>query len=56
MIVLWPVITTIIIWPFLFVLYRRLAKSEEKRLETTFGEEYSVYKKSVPGFIPKIRR
>jgi len=56
MIVLWPVITTIIIWPFLFILYRRLAKSEEKRLENTFGEEYKQYKNSVPGFFPKIRR
>ncbi len=54
MIVLWPVPTTVILWPLLFILYRRLAKAEEKRLEKTFGEEYKRYKDSVPGFIPKI--
>jgi methanethiol S-methyltransferase len=55
MIVLWPVLTTVILWPLLFILYRRLAKAEEKRLEKTFGENYIRYKNSVPRFIPKIR-
>ena len=56
MIVLWPVITTIIMWPFLFLLYRSLAKKEEKRMEEIFGEEYLKYKSEVPMFIPRLRK
>ena len=56
MIVLWPVITTLIMWPFLFLLYRALAKKEEKRMEELFGEEYLKYKSEVPMFIPRLRK
>src|SRR4030067_1119759 len=56
MIVLWPVITTLIMWPFLFLLYRRLAAKEEKRMEEMFGEEYLRYKSEVPMFIPRLRK
>src|SRR3990170_3239820 len=56
MIVLWPVITTLIMWPFLFLLYRRLAAKEEKRMEEMFGEEYLRYKSKVPMFIPRVRK
>ena len=54
MIVLWPVITTLIMWPFLFLLYRSLAKKEEKRMEEMFGEEYIKYKSKVPMFFPRL--
>jgi hypothetical protein len=55
MLVLWPVITTLIMWPFLFLLYRRLAKKEDKRMKEMFGEEYLKYKSKVPMFMPRVR-
>jgi protein-S-isoprenylcysteine O-methyltransferase Ste14 len=54
MIVLWPVPTTVILWPLIFALYRHLAKKEEKRMEKLFGEEYQRYKSTVPMFLPRI--
>jgi len=50
--VLWLTISTIILWPILAILYYRLAKEEEKRLEEKFGEEHKKYKSKVPMFIP----
>jgi protein-S-isoprenylcysteine O-methyltransferase Ste14 len=56
MIVLWPVITTVIMWPLLFLLYRQLATREEETMEKKFGEEYLRYKSEVPRFIPRLRK
>lgn len=53
--VLWITVSTLILWPILFILYYRLAKEEEKRMEERFGEEYRKYKNTVPMFIPHIR-
>lgn len=52
--VLWPTFTTIILWPILVLLYYRLAKEEDKKLEEKFGEEFLNYSNSVPMFIPKL--
>ena len=52
--VLWLTISTIILWPILAILYYRLAKEEEKKLEEKFGEEYKRYKSKVPMFIPRL--
>jgi protein-S-isoprenylcysteine O-methyltransferase Ste14 len=51
----WPTIPTLIMWPILIVLYYRLARKEEKYLESQYGEKYLLYEKSVPMFIPKIK-
>lgn len=51
----WPTIPTLIMWPILIVLYYRLARKEEKLLESQYGERYLLYEKSVPMFIPKIK-
>ena len=56
MVALWPVITTVIMWPLLFFLYRHLATREEETMEKKFGEEYLRYKTKVPRFIPRIRK
>jgi protein-S-isoprenylcysteine O-methyltransferase Ste14 len=53
--VLWITISTLLLWPILAVLYYRLAKEEDKKMEDTFGEEYRKYKHMVPMFIPRIR-
>lgn len=51
----WPTIPILIMWPILVLLYYKLAKREEKLLEKEFGEKYSIYKNTVPMFIPKIK-
>ena len=53
--VLWVTISTLLLWPILAVLYYRLAKEEEKKMEEQFGEEYRKYKNTVPMFMPHLR-
>ncbi|MHA2174097.1 MAG: methyltransferase family protein [Candidatus Hodarchaeales archaeon] len=49
----WPTMITLIMWPFLFWMYFRLARREEKGMEKEFRTEYLKYKKEVSMFIPK---
>ncbi|AZO94494.1 isoprenylcysteine carboxylmethyltransferase family protein [Halocella sp. SP3-1] len=52
MLVQWPTIITLIMFPILLVSYYRLAKREEKVMIEEFGEEYLAYMKTTPAFIP----
>lgn len=52
----WMTFFTLLLWPVIVVLYYRLARTEEKYSEDQFGEEYRKYKRSVPMFIPRIRK
>lgn len=52
----WPTIITMIMAPVLLLMYRRLAKAEEKVMIETFGEEYLKYREEVPAFIPIKKR
>ena len=51
----WPTLVTLFLFPFLIVMYYRLAMREEADVEEVFREEYEEYKMSVPAFIPRIR-
>jgi protein-S-isoprenylcysteine O-methyltransferase Ste14 len=51
----WPTIFTVLLWPVLAVVYWRLAKEEDKDIEEQFGEEFREYKRRVPGFLPRLR-
>ncbi|VAX35871.1 hypothetical protein MNBD_UNCLBAC01-1058 [hydrothermal vent metagenome] len=51
--IMWPSLTTIIMWPILMFAYYRLSMREEKNVEKQFPEEYSIYKNQVPAFVPK---
>lgn len=51
MLIQWPTIITIIMWPILTVAYYRLAKREERDMEERFGEEYLQYKMRMPMFL-----
>lgn len=53
--VLWITFSTLILYPFLIILYYRLAKKEEKEMEDQFGEEYFKYKQKVPMFFPRLK-
>ncbi|MGA9187275.1 MAG: isoprenylcysteine carboxylmethyltransferase family protein [Methanosarcina sp.] len=49
----WPTILTLIMFPILVWMYKRLARSEEQEVLEEFGEEYSRYMAKVPAFIPR---
>ena len=51
----WPTLITLILFPFLVIMYYRLAKREEKDIEKKYKQEYIDYKKRVPMFIPHIK-
>lgn len=50
----WPTITSFIMWPIVLVLYYRLAKEEDKKIEKLFGKKFLSYKEKVPMFIPHL--
>lgn len=50
----WPTLLTLIFFPILFIVYYRLAVSEDKGLAQSFGEEFEIYKRKTPRFIPRL--
>ncbi len=51
----WPTMITLVMWPFLVVMYYRLAKKEEKEAIEAFGERYENYRQHTPMFLPAIK-
>lgn len=56
MLIQWPTLITVIMWPILMVKYLRLAKSEEQDMIEASGENYVEYRKQVPAFFPSLSR
>ncbi len=52
MLVHWPTLLTLVMFPILVGAYLRLAEREGRDLAGRFGEEYLRYKQLVPAFIP----
>lgn len=52
-IVHWPTIFSIALFPIIILVYYWLARSEERKVEEEFGDEYREYRKHVPMFIPR---
>ncbi len=52
----WPTIVTLAMWPVLVLMYYRLAKREEREAIEAFGERYEEYKKQTPMFLPSVKR
>eukprot|EP00906_Rhabdomonas_costata_P035895 RCo050419 len=48
----WPTLLTLLMFPVLLVMYRRLAITEEKEIQAQFGRDYEEYAKRTPRFIP----
>jgi protein-S-isoprenylcysteine O-methyltransferase Ste14 len=46
----------VILLLFFFFQYYSIVKAEEEFLATKFGEEYVLYRNSVPAFLPRLRR
>jgi protein-S-isoprenylcysteine O-methyltransferase Ste14 len=51
----WPTIPTLIMFPILIVVYRRLAIGEERELAASFPEAWHDYAAATPRFVPKRR-
>ncbi len=52
-IVHWPTIFSVALFPIIVLAYYLLARSEERKVEAQFGDEYREYRKRVPMFIPR---
>ena len=52
----WPTIPTLVMFPILVVVYRRLAISEEREVRETFGARWDAYAAITPRFVPRRRR
>lgn len=48
----WPTLLTLLMFPFLMVMYARLAITEESEMRNQFGQQYEAYAAKTPRFIP----
>lgn len=56
MLIQWPTLLTLLMWPVLMYAYYRLSMREEANLADKFGDEFDEYRKHVPAFIPAKRK
>lgn len=54
MLIQWPTLVTIAMWPILTVAYYRLARREERELEALFGKAYRRYRARTPMVVPSL--
>jgi protein-S-isoprenylcysteine O-methyltransferase Ste14 len=52
----WPTLLTLAMFPFLLVMYARLASTEEVEMRQRFGAEFEAYAARTPRFVPSWRR
>ena len=52
----WPTLPTLVMFPILLVVYRRLAIREEEEVAAAFGEDWDAYAARTPRFVPQINR
>ena len=50
----WPTILTLLMFPVLLVMYGRLAVTEERDMDTAFGEAWRAYAARTPRFLPDL--
>jgi protein-S-isoprenylcysteine O-methyltransferase Ste14 len=50
----WPTLATLIMFPILVVIYRRLAIREEREVEEHYGDAWRGYAARTPRFIPRV--
>jgi protein-S-isoprenylcysteine O-methyltransferase Ste14 len=48
----WPTIPTLVMFPILLVVYRRLAMAEEREVHGRFGDTWAAYAAVTPRFVP----
>lgn len=54
MLIQWPTLLTLAMWPVLTWAYYRLAMREEREMIAQFGEAYLRYRSQVPAFVPRL--
>jgi protein-S-isoprenylcysteine O-methyltransferase Ste14 len=52
----WPTLITVAMWPVLLVTYYKLARREERQAEASFGEAYREYRRATGMFVPLVGR
>jgi steroid 5-alpha reductase family enzyme len=52
----WPTLLTLVMFPFLLVMYVRLAITEDEEMRKRFGAEYEAYAARTPRFLPSFRK
>ncbi len=52
MLIQWPTLITLVMFPILIFAYYRLALREERKVEAEFGELYQQYRDRTPAFLP----
>jgi protein-S-isoprenylcysteine O-methyltransferase Ste14 len=50
----WPTLLTLILFPFVIRMYYRLAMREERDVQEKFQDEYLDYRGHVPAFVPRV--
>lgn len=56
MLIHWPTIITLLMWPILVIAYYHLAKKEDNEMKKKFGEIYQEYKNRTSMFLPLFKR
>ena len=51
----WPTLATLVMFPVLLYVYRRLAIREERDVRAAFGATYDAYAAATPRFLPHLR-
>jgi methanethiol S-methyltransferase len=51
----WPTLLTLLMFPVLVAMYVRLAREEERRVRSEFGEAYDRYAVVTPALVPRLR-
>src|SRR6266536_2033809 len=51
----WPTLATLVMFPVLVYVYRRLAVREEREVRASFGAAYDLYAATTPRFLPHLR-
>jgi methanethiol S-methyltransferase len=52
----WPALSTLIMFPILLAVYVLLARAEERESLAKFGDEYRCYMAITPAFLPRLSR
>ena len=52
----WPTFATLLMFPVLVLVYRRLAIGEERLMEAGFGRDWERYALATPRFVPRVWR
>jgi protein-S-isoprenylcysteine O-methyltransferase Ste14 len=52
----WPTLPTLVMFPILVVVYRRLAIREERGVGAHFADAWDTYAAVTPRFVPRFRR